>query len=337
MRHVALAALILSAASAQTVFAADANYKIVDKFPMPNGGWDYATSDSAKGLIYWVRSDHTDVIDSKTKKLTSLKSPGNGHMAVVVEGTSLIVVPMREPVKTNRIVDTATDTVVADLAGGDAPDGAVYDPFSKHVFSVNHNGSDVTEIDPVAKKVVATIPVGGGKLEFPASDGAGHVFVNVQQKGEIAVIDVKTAKVTTNYKMAGCEDASGLAYATKSKLLISSCGNGTARVLMADTGKEVASIPIGQGPDAVIYDPVNQVAFVPCGESGKLAIISVADPAKVTKLQEIATPSMGRTGAVDPQGRLYMMAAEPDTTKPRGGGNRLPPKDGTFEMVIISQ
>jgi DNA-binding beta-propeller fold protein YncE len=332
-----LLTLTFSAALATPVFAADANYKVTDKFAMPNGGWDYATSDAAKGLIYWVRSDHTDVIDTKTQKLSSLKSTGDGHMAVVVAGTTLIVVPLRNPVKTSRIVDTATDSVVADLPSGDGPDGAAYDPFSKHVFVVNHAGSDVTEIDPIAKKVVATIPVGGSKLEFPASDGLGHMFVNVQQKGEIAVIDVKTSKVTATYKMAGCDDNSGLAYAAKSKVLISSCGNGTARVLMADAGKEVASIPIGEGPDAVIYDPLHEVVFIPCGESGKLEILSVADPAHITKLQELDTPPMARTGAIDPQGRLYMMAAEPDTTKPRGGGNRLPPKDGTFQMVVISQ
>lgn len=337
MRRAFLIAMTLAAAFAAPVLAADANYKITDKFAMPNGGWDYATSDLAKGLIYWVRNDHTDVIDSKTNKVSSLKSTGDGHIAVVVAGTSLIVVPLRTPLKTDRIVDTATDTVVADLPGGDAPDGAAYDPFSKHVFVANHNGSDLTEIDPIAKKVVATITVGGSKLEFPASDGLGHMFVNVQQKGEIAVIDVKTSQVTATYKMAGCEDNSGLAYATKSKLLISSCGNGTARALMADTGKEVASIPIGEGPDAVIYDPLHDVAFIPCGESGKLEILSVADPAHIAKIQELDLPPMARTGAIDPQGRLYTMSAEPDTTKPRGGGNRLPPKDGTFQMVVVSQ
>ena len=334
MKSVSYAVLALAVALAAPATAAD--YKVVSKFKMPDGGWDYATSDLSKGLIYWVRNDHTDVIDTKTNKVSSLKSLGNGHMAVVVEGTPIVVVPLRDPPKTNRIVDTSTDKVLADVSGGEAPDGATYDPFSKHVYSVNHNSSDVTVIDPQAKKVVATIPVGGGKLEFAASDGAGHVYVNVQAKGEIAVIDAKTNKVTTNYKMAGCEDASGLAFASKSKLLIASCGNGVGKVLSLD-GKEVASIPIGKGPDAVIYDPKNQVAFIPCGEDGVLEVISVADPKKVTKLQELKTEPLARTGAIDPQGRLYMMSAQPDPTKPKGGGGRPTPKDGSFEMVVIGQ
>lgn len=336
MKRAIVTALVLGCGFASVAQAAGLKYRIAEKFKMPDGGWDYATSDASKGLIYWVRTDHTDVIDSRSGKLSILHSPGNGHMAVVVEGTSLIVVPMRSPAKTSRIVDTATDTVVADLPSGEAPDGAIYDPFSKNVYVINHNSSDITVVDPAAKKVVATIPVGGGKLEFPASDGAGHVFVNVQAAGEVAVIDVKSNTKTTNYKMAGCEDASGLAFASKSGLLISSCGNGTARVLNAADGKEVASIKIGAGPDAVIYDPSHDVAFVPCGESGVLEVISMADPKQVRKIQTIKMPSLARTGAVDPRGRLYVMAARPDPSKPKGGGGRPAPMDGTFEMVVIS-
>ncbi|MEA2977591.1 MAG: hypothetical protein QOF19_3111 [Alphaproteobacteria bacterium] len=332
------AALTLFVALVAPAFAADPSYKIVERFQMPDGGWDYAASDADKGRIYWARaSGATDVIDVKTGKLSQLKSTGNSHLAVPVPGTTLIVLPMRVPAKTARIVDTATDKVVADLPAGDAPDAAIYDPFSKHVFIINHNSSNVTEIDALAADVVATIPVGGGKLEFADADGMGRVFVNVQAAGEIAVVDVKAQKVTGRYKMAGCEDASGLAYAGKSKLLIASCGNGVAKVLAADTGKEVASIPIGRGPDAVIYDPVRQIAFIPCGIDGTLEVISVADAARVASIQRLPTQILVRSGAVDPRsGRLYLMAAQSDPTKPTGGGGRPTPKDGTFEMLVIA-
>jgi hypothetical protein len=110
----------------------------------------------------------------------------------------------------------------------------------------------VTEVDPVGGKSLAQIEVGKeGKLEFPASDGAGHVFVNIEEPGILGVIDVKAQKLTAKWKMAGCEDASGLAYTgDKTKLLIASCGNQVAKVVSAVDGKEVASIPIGKGPDA---------------------------------------------------------------------------------------
>jgi DNA-binding beta-propeller fold protein YncE len=336
MSRILIAALALSAALAAPALAE--GYKVVDRIKMPDGGWDYIVSDPDHGRIYRTRTDGTDVIDVKTGKVSQLTNTGNGHMVVVVPGTTLGVLPLRVPAKTIRIFDTAADKVVADVPGGEAPDGATYDPFSKHVFVINHNSSDVTEVDPVAGKVVATITIGGSKLEFADSDSMGHVFVNVQEKGEIAVIDVKAQKVSATYKMAGCEDNSGLAYTgSKTKLLIASCGNGVAKVVAADSGKEVASIPIGKGPDAVIYDPQRQLAFIPCGRDGVLEIISVADPAHVALVQHLATQVLARTGAVDPQsGRVYLMTAVSDPSKPLGGGGRPTPKDGSFEMLVIA-
>jgi len=336
MTRLSLSAALLSLPLIAPALAADPSYKIVDRIKMPNGYWDYGAADPSKGLIYWSRTDSADVIDAKTGKLSQLKSAGNAHLALPVPGTTLLVLPLRSPPKTVRIVDAATDKAVSEIPVGDQPDGMAYDPFSKHVFVVNHSGSDVTEIDPVAGKAIATIPVGGGKLEFADSDGKGHVFVNIQASGEIAVIDVATHKVSTHYKMKDCEDATGLAYAAKSNLLVASCGNGVAKVVAADSGKEIASIPIGKGPDAVIYDPTRQVAFIPSGVEGTLQVISVADPAHVSLVQKLPTQVLARTGAVDPQsGKLYLMAAQPDPTKPTGGGGRPTPKDGTFEMLVV--
>ncbi len=337
MKRALLLAFSLTTALVSSAHAADGPYKVLKSFKMPDGGWDYATSDMRKNLVYWVRGDHTDVINGKTGAVTSLSSTGNGHMAVVVEGTSLVVVPMRTPAKTNRIVDTANDKVVADVGGGDAPDGAIFDPLSKHVFSINHNSSDATEIDPKTNSVVATIAIGGGKLEFPAADGAGHVFVNVQAAGEIAVIDVKEHKVFVKFKMNGCEDAAGLAYATKSKILIASCGNGMAKFIDPSSGRELASIPIGKGADAVIYDPKHQIAFIPCGEDGVVEVFDVQNSKKISKLQSLKTAPLARTGAVDADGRLYLMAAEPDPSKPKGGGGRPTPKDGSYQMVVVGR
>ena len=336
MTRMLIVALGLSAAFAAPALAADPSYKIVDRIKMLDGGWDYVVADSDHGRIYRTRADGADVVDVKTGKVSQLTSTGNGHMVVVVPGTTLGVVPLRSPVKTVRIIDTATDKVVADVAGGEGPDGATYDPFSKHVFVANHNGGDVTEVDPVAGKAVATIAIGGGKLEFPAADGAGHVFVNMQEKGEIAVIDVRDHKVSATYKMAGCEDNSGLAYADKAKLLIASCGNGVAKVVAADGGKEVASLPIGKGPDSVIYDSQRQLAFIPCGRDGVLEVVSLADPAHVAVVQHVPTQVLTRTGAVDRQsGRIYLMTAVSDPSKPLGGGGRPTPKEGSFEMLVV--
>src|SRR5207302_7370875 len=102
--------------------------------------------------------------------------------------------------------------------------------------------------------------------------------------------DVKMQKKVAEWKMEGCTDATGLAYTgARTKLLIASCGKGVAKVVSAVDGKEVASIPIGKGPDAVIYDAQRELAFIPCGRDGVLEVISVADPAHVTLVQHVPT------------------------------------------------
>jgi DNA-binding beta-propeller fold protein YncE len=337
MNRTTLAALLLTVATAVPAFAAE--YKVVDRIKLPDGGWDYVVSDAEHGRIIRTRTDGADLIDVKTGKVTTLKTNGNGHMIVPVPGTALGVIPLRMPEKTIRIMDTMADKIVADVPGGEAPDGAIYDPFSKHVFVGNHNGGTVTEVDPAGGKSLAQIEVGKeGKLEFPASDGAGRVFVNIEEPGIIGVIDVKTQKLTAKWKMAGCEDASGLAYTgAKTKLLIASCGNQVAKVVSAVDGKEVASIPIGKGPDAVIYDDQRQLAFIPCGRDGVLEVISVADPAKVALVQHVPTQTLARTGALDPQsGRIYLMTATIDTAAGPGPAGRPVPKSGSFEMLVVA-
>ena len=111
-----------------------------------------------------------------------------------------------------------------------------------------------------------------------------------------------------------------------------------AKVLQADTGKEIASIPIARGPDAVIYDPVRQLAFIPCGGDGVLEIISVADPAHVVSVGHIQTEPGSRTGTLDPQsGRLYLMASKPDPAgAPGPGGRGIARVPGTYEVLVIS-
>jgi hypothetical protein len=332
-----LAALAFTVATALPALAAE--YKVVDRIKLPDGGWDYIVSDPEHGRIIRTRTDGADLIDVKTGKVTTLKNNGNGHMIVPVPGTNLGVLPLRQPEKTNRIVDVAADKVVADVPGGEAPDGAAYDPFSKHVFVANHNGGTVTEVDPVGGKSVAQIEIGkSGKLEFVDSDGAGRVFVNIEEPGIIAVIDVKSQKKTAEWKMEGCQDATGLAYTgAKTKLLIASCGNGVAAVVSAVDGKAVASIPIGKGPDAVIYDAQRQLAFIPCGRDGVLEVISTADPAKVALVQHVQTQTTARTGALDPaSGRIYLMTSLIDTAAGLGPAGRPIPKSGSFEMLVVA-
>ena len=335
MKTLSIIGLVLAASLTAPALAADPAYKIVDRIKVPDGGFDYATFDAARGRILMARTDFTTVIDVKTGKLSQLNSGALGHMALPIPGTTLVVLPQRRG--TIRITDGATDMVLAELPGGKNPDGATYDPVTKYVFVMNRESAEATVVDPIARKVVTTIPI-GGSIEFTVSDGAGKVFANDESVGDIAVIDVKTLKMTGRYKMEGCMAPSGLAFVPGAKLLISSCRNGVAKVIQSDTGKEVASLPIARGPDAVIYDATRKLAFITCGADGVIEVISVADPAHISVVQHVATQAGSRTGMVDPgTGRLYLMASKPDPAAvPPPGGGGAPRLAGSFEVLVVA-
>jgi YVTN family beta-propeller protein len=334
-KGIPLACLVLSIAFAASALAAAPSYKIIDRIKVQDGGFDYANFDPATDRILMARTDFTTVIDIKTGKVSQLTSAAAGHMAMPLPGTTQLLLPQRKG--TIRIVDAATDKVVTELPGGKNPDGAVYDTFSKLVFVMNRESAEATVVDPAAKKVVATIPI-GGSIEFTASDGAGKIFANDESVGDIAVIDAKTLKLSGRYKMEGCMAPSGLAFVPGAKLLISSCRNQVAKVIEADTGKEVASLPIGRGPDAVIYDPARKLAFIPCGADGVLEVISLADPAHIAVVQHLPTQAGSRTGTLDPgTGRLYLMASKPDPSAvPPPGGGGAPRLPGSFEVLVVA-
>jgi DNA-binding beta-propeller fold protein YncE len=293
VKAIPVASLVFSVVFAASALGAAPNYKVIDRIKVGDGGYDYATYDPATGRVLIARTDYTTVIDTKTGKLSQLTSAAGGHMAMPIPGTNLLLPQAKGTI---LIVDGSTDKTVAKLPGGKGPDGAVYDPFSELVFVMNHNGGDATVVDPAVQQVVATIPV-GGVLEFPVSDGAGKVFVNVQDKNEIAVIDVATLKTTAHYKLAGCEAPTGIDYVPAAKLLISSCGeNGVVKVIRADTGAEVASLSIALGADAVIYDENRKVASPTQGPARSAC--STARPSRCaipSKLARIPTIFAGMT------------------------------------------
>jgi DNA-binding beta-propeller fold protein YncE len=338
MNAVRVASVLLSSAIASAVFsfaAIAADYKIIDRIKVPDGAFDYATFDAATGRIYMPRGAFTTVIDVKSGKATRFESGVSDHIALPVPGTDLLVLTQRRGII--RIADKETGMVLADLFGGKNPNSAAYDPVTKMVFVMNKDSGDASILDPVQRKIVATIPISDNTLEFPVADGTGRVFDNIETTAEIAVIDVMTRKVTGTYKLVGCEAPSGLAYVAASKVLISSCGNGVAKVTDADTGKEVASLPIGRGPDAVIYDAMRKLAFIPCGRDGVLDMISFADPAHISVVQRVQTQAGSRTGTLDPgTGRLYLMASKPDPNAAVPQGGRGAPRlSGSWEVLVV--
>jgi YVTN family beta-propeller protein len=328
------AGMLLAAALAMGVPALAApaapTYAVTARIPGPDGGWDYVSYDPVKHRIYLSRSDGVAFVDTATDTLVPhladgqrthepLPLPGGARLALTNGGTNTL-----------RILDTATGAMIADVPAGERPDGAVYDPATGLVLVTSHTGI-ISLVDPVALKPAGAITVGGA-LEFAAADGKGRAFVNIEDKGQIAVMDVKARTVVATWTLAGCDHPGGLAYDPGLGVLISACGDNLAKVIDAATGAEVASLAIGKGPDAVLVDPGRRLAFIPCGRDGVLEVISLKDRHDIAVVGAVTTQIGARTGAVDLKtGKLYLPTG---TYTLQGGIPTVTP--GTFQVLVVS-
>ena len=231
------------------------------------------------------------------------------------------------------LFDTKSGKVLASIPTGEDPDAVAYDPATGLVAIMEGDGQAVFLIDPKAMKAAGTIAL-GGKPEFAASDGHGHLLINIEDKHEIARVDIATRKVIYSVALPGCESPTGLAYDGDDDLAISTCRNGVADVTDGKSGAGRASIAIGQGPDAAIYDSAHKAFYVPCGRSGTLSVIAVKSPTDIALAATVPTALGARTGAYDAKtGKLYLPTAQYQL--PVGPGKRPQTIPGTFEIVVV--
>jgi DNA-binding beta-propeller fold protein YncE len=321
---------------AQNPAAAQAapGYHVADQIALPDGRWDYASFDPARRRVYIAHGMVISAIDVDTKAVISALAKGAGlHAAFALPGGDVIV-------STNGATDTlqfsnaATGDVLASVKVGKKPDAAVYDASANLVLVMNGDSGDVSLVDPDKRAVVGSIAIGGA-LEFAATDGAGKAFVNIEDQGKIAVLDLKAKRVVARYDLNGCEEPSGLVYAPDAGVLISACANGMAKVVNAASGAEIATLAIGKKPDAVIWDGARKLAFIPSGAAGTLSVIAVRGPTDVSVVQTVTTQVGARTGAVDPKtGVVYLPVAS--FQPPAQPGQRPTMVPGTFKVLMVA-
>ncbi|MDB5456771.1 MAG: hypothetical protein JWP92_2356 [Caulobacter sp.] len=333
----AAAALALTAAAATGAAAADtsAPLKVVDRIAGPDGPWDYANFDPVHHRLYVAHGAAVTAIDVDTGQVTPiLVAAQRAHIALPLPGGDELLVTNGGS-DTATLVDARTGAIRATIPTGKNPDAALVDPKSGLALVMNGRGGDVTLIDVKAAKAVGSIPV-GGTLEFGVADGAGRVFINIEDKGEIAVIDTGARKVVAHWPMAGCEEPSGLAYAADAKLLIAACANGVAKAVSSVSGKVIATLPIGKSPDAAFYDAKRHLAYIPSGGEGTLSVIAVGGSARVAVVNKVTTKAGARTGTFDPAtGKVYLPSADYDA--PAKAGGRPTPKAGSFAVLVIGR
>jgi DNA-binding beta-propeller fold protein YncE len=333
MRSVLSAAVL--AAVIGTAGAAGASpaqsFAVTAQWPGPDGGWDFSAFDTAHQRLYVARTNGVTAVDATSGQATTLLSATRTHSAIPVNGGAEVLVTEGGAGRA-LLADAKTGRIRTAIPVGKKPDAAMVEPSTGLALVMDNAGGGVTLIDTAKGEKVGAIATPGA-LESPAADGKGRVFINVENLSEITVIDVKTRAVVAHWKLDGCEEPSGLAYAPKARLLVSACANKVAKVVSADTGKVVATLAIGGRPDWAGFDPKSGTVLIPSGEDGVVQVVSVGAGAKPTIIAKAATHVGSRSGAIDPAtGRLYLPSADFQPTP----GGRPQPKPGSFKVLVLS-
>lgn len=325
--------------TAWSVFAAS-SYHLTSSISLPgSGGWDYLNADSENRRLYVSHGNVVDVVDLDSDKPIGQIPNTNGVHGIAIAndlGRGFISAG-----RDNQIVifDLKTMSTIGTAKAGTNPDGIIYEPVTHRVFAFNGRSQDATVINGKDGSLVKTIPM-GGKPEFPTVDGAGNVFVNIEDKNEILHLDAKTLEVKARWSIAPAESPSGMAIDTTQHRLFSVCDGKVMVVMNYETGKVVTTVPIGDGPDAAAYDPGTHTAFSSNGQDGTLTVIKVEPHDKYVP-STVATKKGARTMALDLKThKVYLSSADYGAAPAASAGNPHPRPSivpGSFKLLVLSQ
>jgi hypothetical protein len=239
--------------------------------------------------------------------------------------------------------DTKTLATIKTIDAQGNPDAILFDPFTEHVFVLSHRAPNATVLNAADGSIVGTIDLGGAPEEA-VSDGAGHVYIDIEDADKIAVVDASTLKVTAHYDLAGKGGGpAGLALDAKNHLLFAFCRNpATCVVLNAQDGKIIATLPIGHGVDAAEFNPNTMEAFSSQGD-GTLTVIKEASPTSISVEQTVQTKAGARTSTLDAKtGQIFLVTAEfaaPSTQPISSSGPPPRPQalPDTFTILVVGK
>jgi DNA-binding beta-propeller fold protein YncE len=342
LRIAAVPTLILTLALTLT---AHAQYKVVDKWKIGGeGGWDYLLADPSAHRLYITHGPRVEVLDTTTGKPVGAITGLHGTHGIALDtagkygfisdgGGNAVVVFDRNTYATVATVPT----------GGQNPDGIVFEPSTQTVWAFDGRSKDAAVIgaDPAAGtlawKVLANIPL-PGKPEFPAVDGKGNVYDNIEDKNVIVHLDAHSLKLIDTWE-AGCESPSGLAFDVTGSRLFPVCDGNKMSVVDAKTGHVLATPHIGDGPDAAGWSDAHQLAFASSGD-GILSVID-ASTSDYKPIQSLVTAPRARTMAYDSGAdRIYLVTAEfgaapaATATNPRPRPTVIP---GSFTVIVVGR
>jgi DNA-binding beta-propeller fold protein YncE len=307
-----------------------------------DGGFDYVNADSDDRRLYVCRSGPMGrilVFDIDTLEQVGEVANVSGHGAVVDPKVNHGFTTSKPIVMFDSKTFATLKTI--DVQGN--PDGILFDPSSERVYDLSHAAPHVTVIDAKDGSIAGTIDL-GGMPEQAVTDGKGHLYIDLDDKDKIAVVDAKTMMLTTTYDLAGKGGTcAALAFDVKNHILFAGCRNPANMVILnSDDGKIITTIPIGVGTDGAVFNPNTMEAFTSQGD-GTLTVVKENSPTSFVLEQTVQTMVSAKTLTLDAKtGHILLIAAEygpppatPPAGTPPGRPARGPMVPGSFSVLMV--
>ena len=317
-------------------------YKVVKSVRIGGaGGFDYVCADAVNRRLYVPRGNRVNIYD-----LDTLGSLGEVANTAGVHGVAVDSVVDHGFSSSKPVVmwNTQTLETIKTIEVQGEPDGILFDSATERVLILSHRAPNVTVINAKTGTVVGTIDLGGAP-EQAASDELGHVYIDLENKDQVAVLDSRTLRVTARYGLGGKGGTpAGLAIDAENRLLFVCCRDPQACVILnADDGHVLASLPIGAGADGAVFDPSTNEAFS-SQRDGTLTVIKEDSPTTFEVEQTVATQAGAGTCAFDLKtDQVFLITAEFEPAPARasqtspGQGGRGPMVPGSFTILAVGR
>lgn len=319
-----------------SVTNAQSGLQLINTFHIASpGGWDYLEVGPMNDWLYISHGTQVNILNKKTGDSVGVIPNTTGVHGIAFDVANKKGFTSNGRINSVTVFDMNSNAVLDQIATGQNPDAIIYETFSKKIITCNGRSKNLSIIDPEKNIVIDSVAV-GGKPETAVSDGMGKLFVNVEDKNEIVVVDTKTFKVLNHWSIAPGEGPTGLAFDKKTKRLFAGCEK-LLMIIDATNGNIVDKITIGDGCDGVAFDATTKNIYTSNGSDGTLSVVHEATADHFVFIENITTKKGARTICLDPETKyIYLPTADFEPQDP-GQKGRPKMKQGTFQILVLGK
>jgi YVTN family beta-propeller protein len=322
----------------------DGGYHLLKKYDLgaaPGGKeyWDYITFDAATRHLYISHNTEVKIVNADTgavvgsipdlKRVHGIALDSDLGRGFISDGGADEAV----------VFDLKTLKVTNHIKTGGNPDCIIYDPASKHIFTMNGKTNDASVIDPASLSVIATIAM-GGRPEYAVADGKGMIYDNIEDKNEVVALDSRANAVKSRWPIAPAAEATAMDMDVQHRRLFIGGRNKVLAIMDADTGKIVQTLPIGSGVDTNIYEPATGLLFTAVRE-GAVHIFHEDSPDKFSVVETVKTEFGARNAALDPKTHGLFIDTADFAPAPAPTAEQPNPQttavSGTFRLLVYGR